>query len=448
MTIGTPPVAERFEQIADPPAAGPSTARIPPWLAITVGNGIALATGMLTGVVGARVLGPGLRGEFLATQTFATLAAVLLTLGVTQAVVTCRCDDAELARPLLAQTGGALAAGAILFFGLRASGTQSWLTGWGIVGASAATAGGVAVSLSSGMAQRRARMTVEFQLVRILPPLAGGVGLVAAWWLAAADLDTWLLLSGLGIFAAGLAGLVHTIGGRAGLVAARRSRFPAGLARDARAALATVVGAQIVYRLDSVVVAVVLAPTRVAYYGVAVTVSQCCATLGQSAGMLAFSRLRQVTDARARGVLVRRSVAGALGVTTAVSVPMLLITPELIRWVYGPGFLPAAAPTRVLTVAAIPLSVDYLLIHILLGIRAERAVYQTQAVVGAITVLALCAAAATHDLVLVAVVSVVTYTLSASLLLTAARRRTTATVTVLAGGTVPAEGTMPAEGIG
>ncbi|MGF7234719.1 MAG: lipopolysaccharide biosynthesis protein [Frankia sp.] len=445
----TPGFADRVERVAAPVATDPPAARVPPWLAVTVGNGVALAAGMLTGVVGARVLGPGLRGEFLATQTFATLAAVLLTLGVTQAVVTCGCDDADLARPLLAQTLGALAVGVTLFLGLRASGTQPWLTGRAIVGAAAATAGGVAVSLSSGMAQRRGRMTVEFQLVRILPPLAGTAGLILAWRLAGGELDTWLLLSGLGVFIAGLAGLVHTIGSRAGLLAARRSRFPAGLAREARAAFATVVGAQIVYRLDSVVVAVVLAPTQVAYYGVAVTVSQCCATLGQSAGMIAFSRLRQVTDPAARGVLVRRAVAGAIGVTTAVALPTLVIVPDLIRWLYGSGFLPAVAPTRVLTVAAIPLSVDYLLIHILLGIRGERAVYRTQTLVGAITVIALCAATARHDLVLVAMVSVVTYTVSASLLLWAALRRTATRA-----GTRPIDGPvdgrvgMSAEGAG
>jgi hypothetical protein len=84
---------------------------LPALLAIASGNVAGLGLGLVSWIVAARALGPVRRGELVAAQTWAGTAAVLLTMGVTQALVTYRGSDADLSVPVLAQTGFSLLVG-------------------------------------------------------------------------------------------------------------------------------------------------------------------------------------------------------------------------------------------------------------------------------------------------------------------------------------------------
>ncbi|WP_250290660.1 lipopolysaccharide biosynthesis protein [Frankia sp. CiP1_Cm_nod1] len=397
---------------------------MPSGIAVAAGNAAAILIGLASGIVTARVLGPTARGAFVATQTMSGVAAVVLTLGVTQAVVTGRGSDRDLAGPLLAQVAVVALVAAALFGTLAGVGAQPWLDGYGVIGAAAATAGAVAASLASGMAQRRSRMTGEFQLVRLLPSLAGLFLLVVAWRAGTREVGVWLLCSGVGVAVPAVVMLARTLGEPG--TPRRPARFlpSRALVRGAVAALPTAIGAQVIYRLDSVVVAAARPTSDVAFYGVAATASLTCTALGQAVGMLAFSRLRHAHGLNQQRLLIRRGVRWALGVAAGVALPVMLLAPELITLCYGREFLPAVAPTRALVLAAIPLSADYLLIHALLSLSGQRSVYGTQALAAALTVVGLCVTVPTGNLALIAAMSIVIYTLSAALMFGAVLRRT------------------------
>ncbi len=397
---------------------------VPSGIAVAAGNASGILIGLASGIVTARVLGPTDRGAFVATQTMSGVAAVVLTLGVTQAVVTDRSSDSDLVGPLLAQVAAVALAATVLFGVLAGAGAQPWLGICGVVGAAAATAGAVASSLASGMAQRRSRMTGEFQVVRLVPTLAGLFLLVMAWRAGTRDVGVWLLCSGVGVAVPAVMMLVRSLGGLEKLRRLARIVPSRALVQGAVAALPTAIGAQVIYRLDSVVVAAALPTASVAFYGVAATASLTCTALGQAVGMVAFSRLRHARGADQQRLLIQRGVKWALGVAAGAALPVTIFAPDLITLCYGREFLPAVDPTRALVLAAIPLSADYLLIHALLSLSGQRSVYGTQALAATLTIIVLCVTVPTGNLALVATASIAIYTLSAALMFGAVMRRT------------------------
>lgn len=417
-----------------PPGGAHRTRRAPRrgagLLAVGLGNVAILVLGLVSGVIGSRVLGPELRGEFVAAQTWAGTAAVLLTLGVGQAVVTYRGEDRQLTGPLLLQVAGTLIFGIVLFVALSASGQQRWLTGAGIVGGAALMAGGLASSTSAGYSQRLGRMTGAFQRVRLLPQAVVGVAIVVVWQSGSRDPNYWLLAVGLAGFVPAVLLLVTLLGGPRAVRRVGRLRPPSELVRGAGSAFVIVIGSQLIYRLDSLLVAVYLPSYKVALYAVAVSAAGACAAVGQAVGMLTFSRMRGMDDPRKQRAIIRRSIGQALAVTAAVSAPLAAVAPWAIRIVYGSAFVPASGATRLLVLAAIPLAADYLLVHALLSLSASRGAFRVQLLAVVLTVGLLAAAISNGSLALVAVVSAGIYTLSATLLyVTAVRRISGAVIT-------------------
>jgi O-antigen/teichoic acid export membrane protein len=379
---------------------------------------------LVSGVIAARVLGPTVRGEYVATQTLAGTAAVLLTLGVTQAVVTYRGADTTLVGPLVAQALLSALAACGLFIALAATGTQSWLSPRGIAGGAALTVASVIASNSAGLAQRRGRMTGEFQLVRLTPQFIGLLAVILLWGLGIRNSNAWLLTVGLALLLPSVLIMFTLLGGRRGLEAAAIIRPPRELVSRALGAFGAVVGSQVIYRLDSLLVALLLPSSKVAFYAIATSAGGACATVGQAVGMLTFSRLRGISDPRIQRAVIQRSTLLALAMTGAVALPIAIAAPLVVRTVYGSAFSPAIGATVVLTLAAIPLSADYLLIHALLSMSAARSVLRVQLLAGMLTVTFVLLTITTGQLVLVAVVSLGIYTGSSALLFVAMMRRT------------------------
>lgn len=377
----------------------------------------------MSGVLAARLLGPELRGEYVAAITLAGLCGTLLTLGGSQAVVTYRGPDAGIRGPLLLQSLLAAVLGTAVFLVLRATG-QGWLTTVGVAGGGLWTAGTLITATNAGLAQRTGRMAGAFQQVRLLPQAAGLVAVGVLWLAGDRRPDHWLLAVGGATAGSAAVLFVGMLGGPRSVLAPGSLRPPRQLLRQAGQAFLVVVGAQLVYRLDSVLVALYLPATQVAMYAVAVAASGACASIGWAVGMVTFSDLRAIADPARRRAVLRSSTALAVGVTAAVAVPLAVLAPWAIRVVYGPAFTAAAGPTRVLVLAAIPLAADYLLLHALLSLSGARAAVAVQTVVVVLTVVALGVAVGSGNLVAVALVSLLTYSVSASLLFGVAQRRT------------------------
>lgn len=416
-----------LEPGSPPPSGAHRARRVPRWgaglLAVGLGNVTGLVFGLVSGVIASRVLGPVLRGEFVAAQTWAGVSAGLLTLGVGQAVVTYRGEDRQLTGPLLLQAAGTLTFGVVLFAALSAYG-QRWLTAAGIVGGATLMTSALTSSTSAGYAQRLGRMTGAFQSVRLLPQAGGVVAVVVVWQSGIRDPNYWLLAVGLAVFVPSVLLMVALLGGPRAIRHIGRVRPTPELVRGAGSAFVIVVGAQLVYRLDSLLVASYLPPYKVALYAVAVSTAGACAAVGQAVGMLTFSRMRDMDDPRTQCAIVRRGTARALAVTATIAVPLAIVAPWAIRIVYGSAFVPASGATRLLVLAAIPLAADYLLLHALLSMSASRGAFRVQLLAAVLTVGLLAAAISNGSLTLVALVSAGVYTLSASLLFVTAMRRT------------------------
>ncbi|MBX6389558.1 MAG: lipopolysaccharide biosynthesis protein [Frankia sp.] len=385
--------------------------------AVIGGNAGTMVVGLGTGILAARALGPDGRGQFLATQTWGGLLGVLCTLGVTQAMVVDRGEDRALFGPVLAQIVLAGAVAGLLFTAIAEAGVQPWLAVLGVVGAACHTAGTVAASNATALAQRRGRMVGEFQAVRLLPGLACLATFAALAVTGTDDVALWLVTLGLTSLVPaalylwrGLAGRWRPPGPRAVRLLPER-----GFARRALGAYGSVVTVQVLYRLDTVLVAAVLAPAQVAFYGVALALANTCVALTQASGMLTFSQLRAVAGTpRRRAQLVRRSVSRCLVLSVAIVVPMAVAAPLAIRLAYGDEYLPAEQAARVLLLAAIPQSLDFLLTHVLLSIANARALLRVQIPMAVLTAVLLATAVSlTDSLPVIAAVSVLTYTVSA-----------------------------------
>ena len=398
--------------------------RIPAVFAVGGGNVAGLTMGLVSGAIASRVLGPTLRGELVVVQTWAGTAAVVLTLGVTQAVVTYPGSDNDLPRPLLLQSVVALAFGFGLFVLLALSGTQAWMNSAGILGGATLTAGMLMSSNSAGLAQRHGRMTGSFQRVRLIPQVIGALAIIWLWRAGIRGTNTWLLSLGLAILLPSCIMMLSLLGGPQALRMSHRWLPPRLLVRRARNAFLLVVGSSVIYRIDGLFVAMWMPSEKVALYAVAVAAGGACATIGQAVGMVVFSQLRGITEQDHQRAVIRAATARALLATSAVAIPLIAIAPRAIQFVYGTAFVPAAGATRLLVLASIPLAVDYLLVHALLSIKAGGPAFRVQILAGFLTVSLLAAALPTGRLVLVALVSVGVYSVSALLLFAAAMRRT------------------------
>jgi len=412
--------------------------------AIVRGNALLLLANLLTGVIAARALGPSLRGEFAGTVSWCVAISAVLTLGVTQAVVVYK-DAVNWLRPwMFGQVVLGALAGAGMCIGLRMSGAQTWLGVEGVIGGAAWTAGAVASSLSSGWLQRHGRMGREFQIARLAPQAVLIVSMCALWIVGLRRSETWLLVVGLLSGACAVTFLIVNLRNSSpdGPRIRREDALgpePRGFVALAAGSLIVVVGAQVIYRLDALVVAVALDPRQVGLYAVALGAGGACYSLGTAAGMLMFAELRLAATPPERRALILVAVRRAVLIGGATCLPALVLTSPLVRIFYGEAFLPAVTATRVILVASVVLAADYVLVHAVLGLDAKRYLIGAQLLVGVLTMILLVRATASDDIVRVAFVSLATYPVSVCLHLIVVLLKTRSTDPLTLGGTAAAD---------
>jgi O-antigen/teichoic acid export membrane protein len=375
------------------------------------GNVLLLVLTLGTGITAARFLGPDVRGEVAGTQAVMTVLAVLLTLGVPQALVTWHGRLADVRRMLVFQLLLAFAVGVVAALLLWWTGIHPWLDGWAVVGAGLWVTGSVAISVDSGLAQRQAAMRWRFQAVRVVPMV---VLLLVMFGLVAgdhADSTAWLLASGVALAGSSVPPLVWRLRKDDGGDPASTT-----FARTAVLAWSTAVAAQVIYRLDAVGTSLALPARQIGLYAVALAAAGACFAVGSAAGMTVFSRLRQERDRDEQDRILRRGIRHAVLAAGAVAVPTIALAPWLIRLVYGEDFVGAAPATRVLVAASVFWALDFLLVHALLVLDGARAVLRIQALTVVLTVVLIVLALEQGSIVAVALVSLVVYPLSAALM--------------------------------
>lgn len=386
------------------------------------GNGLLLLANLLTGVIASRALGPSLRGEFAATITWCTAISVVLTLGVTQAVVVHKATVEWLRPWILAQVAFGAVMGLLMCIVLRLSGAQDWLGVKGAVGGGLFAAGAVASSLSSGWLQRHGRMGRDFQLSRLAPQAFLVASMLGLWVAGARQSGTWILV--VGAFSGACAILILLANLHKTDSATQLAPFAGGEdeASDRRAflrlaagSLIVAVGAQVIYRLDAVVVAVVMEPRQVGLYAVALGAGGVAYSLGTAAGMLMFADLRLAKTRVEQRKLILHAVRTAALISGLICVPAVIFASPLVEIIYGTSFKPAVAATRILLCASVALAVDYVLVHAVLALNAKRFLVAVQTLAGSLTLALLLFATQSDDIALVAWVSMAVYPLSASM---------------------------------
>ncbi len=109
-------------------------------------------------------------------------------------------------------------------------------------------------------------------------------------------------------------------------------------------------------RLDQLLISVFLAPVQLGLYVIAVTMSSLASLVGSSVSMVALPAVAGLESGAAQRAAARRFAQLTLGVSVAVTIPMVLFAPALIQLFFGAAYRDAADVSRVLLVAAVALS--------------------------------------------------------------------------------------------
>ncbi len=114
-------------------------------------------------------------------------------------------------------------------------------------------------------------------------------------------------------------------------------------------------------RLDQLVISIFMAPIQLGLYVTAVTMTSLTNLVGQSVATAAFPVVARMEGGDERRERVRHLVQLALAGSIAASVPLIIVTPQLIHVFFKDPYLDATGVARVLMVAAVVLSVNRVL---------------------------------------------------------------------------------------
>ncbi len=332
---------------------------------------------LMTGILVARALGPSLRGELASITIIATVTGTILPLGFPQALVTWRGSVRMLRWTLVGHAVAAAVIGGNVFVvvALLSGSPVSW---WRILAGSLISAGGTYAALATGISQRLGDFGLLFRAIRLLPATLSVGYMAVLWYSGVTSLFVWLACAAAVLF--GPTSVLY------GVLLARAEGQPAdehGEDRRTFLGLAvgsalTVLGAQLLYRIDSIVVAVSLAHDQIAYYAVAFGAQGACLSVAQAGSMLAFSDLGRAVDRKTRRAALRRSLLPTAALSMCLAAAAIIAAPLVVPLAYGREFVDAVAVTRVLVAAAVPLSLDYVFLHVLIVERAQRSTFLLQ----------------------------------------------------------------------
>ena len=175
-------------------------------------------------------------------------------------------------------------------------------------------------------------------------------------------------------------------------------------------------------RLDQLVISVFLNPVKLGLYVVAVTLGALTTLIGQSAAYVALPVIARLDPGEDRNAAARFFVGMTLVAATAVTLPILAFTPMIIDVFFGSAFADAADPSRILLLAAIVISMNAVLTAVVqaVGRPLDAGIAQGAALAGTIGGLAVLLPAL--GLIGAAVASLLAYGVAAAFLVHRAMR--------------------------
>jgi O-antigen/teichoic acid export membrane protein len=175
-------------------------------------------------------------------------------------------------------------------------------------------------------------------------------------------------------------------------------------------------------RVDQLVISIVLAPASLGLYVVAWTMTSLSWMIGYSVTFAALPRVAQAESAQERRARAHRYVFLTFAATVAVTIPVLLLAPEILRIAFGGDFVQATGVTRVLLVASIALGTARVLEAVLKGLNRPLHAGLAEGAGLIVTAVGLAALLPTMGLMGAAITSLAAYSVTALVALNLANR--------------------------
>lgn len=175
-------------------------------------------------------------------------------------------------------------------------------------------------------------------------------------------------------------------------------------------------------RVDQLVISIVLAPASLGLYVVAWTMTSLSSMIGFSVTFAALPRVAQAESAEERKARAHQYVFLTFAATAAVTVPVLLLAPDILRIVFGSDFVQATGVTRVLLVASIALGTGRVLGAVLKGVNRPLHAGLAEGAGLIVTAVGLAALLPTMGLMGAAITSLAAYSVTAWVALHLANR--------------------------
>lgn len=109
-------------------------------------------------------------------------------------------------------------------------------------------------------------------------------------------------------------------------------------------------------RLDQVLIALVLGPLGLGLYVIAVTMTSLTGIVGGAVSVVALPTVARLVRKDEQIAAARRCVGVVAGISLLITVPVIVLAPQLIELFFGSSFRPAVNVARILLVAAVVLS--------------------------------------------------------------------------------------------
>jgi O-antigen/teichoic acid export membrane protein len=393
--------------------SAPLSARLRGVLALSFAGSAGIqALNAVTGIVGARALGPHGRGELAALLLWPLAISSLGSLGLSDAIAFHAARRTAPARTLAGTAAALAAAQAIVLTAVTAALVPLVYGGFGAGVQSTALFFLPAVALNLltlyplALLNGRQRFG-RAQAVRVLVVVGLAAGMSTLWAIGRLTVRSAVLVYLCSIAATAVLAVVLAVREGEGrfAISGRLARQLVGYGVKSHAVN---VSSLLNERLDQLLISLFLAPAALGLYVAAVTLTSVTALVGASVSFVAVPLVARAAASEAREAavrLVRLTLALAVGLT----VPLLVFAPRVLELCFGSRFAPASEVARILLVGAVFLATSRTLGSVLQAVNRPLAAGVGETIAVAVTVVGLAVLLPTAGLTGAAVASVLAY---------------------------------------
>ncbi len=384
---------------------------------LTSVNVVLLATGLITGPIIARVLGPEGRGELAAVMAVLTMAPAVLDLGLSNWIA----RERAIGRPRAEILGAALPVSlACSLVGVAAAIPVSHVLGQGRSDVTTFLQVGLVLMPVVVCLQTLLGLTIGesrwrlYAWTRIAGAVLPAAAMVALWLLGELTVASAAISYIAGPIVASLALLTMLRGVRGIRLDRQRSRAAATFGVKSWLNTVTAVTNN---RADQILMAGLVPSRELGHYAVAVTISAVTFGVGAAVSSAIYPRV-----AGGDGLLAARACRITVLLVATVSVALAILTPWMVPLVFGDDFRAAVPMTLILLASSIPASATIVVTAALTAANQPSAPLRAELVTLALAMPALIVLLPPYGGNGAAVISLLTYTLRVTLQLRAAQR--------------------------